>query len=96
MTLFLGWAGTKVSGPFTIISGWICHPSAGHLTAGGASLGLPSGAPPSAHFEIVSISLWFSARSLAKWPTFGSANHGGILRVTTASFMALAHGRTLS
>src|SRR5215469_13639981 len=77
MTLFLGCAGTLVSGPLTTMSGWISQPSFGQFTAGGASLGLPSGAPPSAHLAMVSISPGFSDRSLAKCWNCGSANQGG-------------------
>src|SRR5215470_12738755 len=94
ITLFLGFGGTVNSGPLTTMSGSISHPSAGHRTGTGASFALPSGAPASTHREMVSISLAFSERSLAKWPTCGSANHGGIFFVRTAVFIAFAHGRT--
>ena len=60
---------------------------------GGRSRGLPSGAPPSTQDLMVSISLSESRASLAKLPKCGSANHGGILRISTASRMDLAHGR---
>ena len=49
-------AGTRNSGPRTMRSGLICQPSTGHSIAGGASDGLPCGAPPSAHFTIASMS----------------------------------------
>src|SRR6516225_7528713 len=84
MTLFLGFGGTVNSGPFTIISGSISHPSPGHRTGAGASCALPSGAPASTHREMASISLVFSERSFAKWLTCGSANQGGIFFVMTA------------
>src|SRR5437899_7997263 len=90
-TLFFGRAGTAVTGPSTIISGWISQPSA-HSTGGGASFGSPGGAPLSAHFAIVSISLCLRDRSFRYGPYLGSANHGGIFRVATAAFIALAHG----
>src|SRR5207244_9423781 len=69
--------------PYTTLfrsSGFMRQPSSGHRTAGGASLGLPGSAPPSAHFTSVSISAGFKDRSLRKWPYWGSANHGGIFR----------------
>src|SRR5689334_22011746 len=96
MTLLLGLAGTRVSGPLTVISGLISQPSSGHFTWGGASLALPSGAPASAHLAMVSISAALRERSFEKWPNWGSANHGGIFLVATAVFIAFAHGRVLS
>ena len=42
---------------------------------------------------IISTSRCGSDRSFANCPCAGSANHGGILRVWTASRIALAHGR---
>src|SRR5215813_9034177 len=95
-TSFFGFAGTLNVGPSTIRSGRICHPSDGHWTGGGASFASPFSAPASAHFAIVSISAGFSERSFVKWPYCGSANHGGILRSSTAAFIAFAHGRALS
>jgi hypothetical protein len=74
-------------------SGLICQPSAGHWTGGGASFGSPSGAPASAHFAIVSTSICESERSLANGPCAGSANHGGICRLSTLAFIDRAHGR---
>ena len=63
---------------------------------GGASFASPCGAPLSAHLAIVSMSLCFKEGSFEKCPYCGSANQGGIFRVTTAAFMALAQGRALS
>src|ERR1019366_10175695 len=64
-----------------------------NFTGAGASFGLPSGAPLSAHAERVAISFALRRRSLRKWPTLESANHGGIFCVTTAALMAFAQGR---
>ena len=58
----------------------------------GGSLGSPSGAPASTQALIFSTSASDSRRSFAKWPYFGSANHGGIFLVATALLMALARG----
>ena len=66
------------------------------LDGAGLSFGLPSGAPASAHAESLATSASLRRRSLAKCPYWGSANQGGILRVTTAVLMASAHGRVLS
>ena len=52
----------------------------GKFTAGGMSLHHPPLHPVFADLEIVSISLGFKEWSFKKWPTRGSANHGGILR----------------
>jgi hypothetical protein len=41
----------------------------------------------------VVMSAWLSRRSLAKWPYCGSANHGGIFWLTTATLIAFAQGR---
>src|SRR5258708_3573307 len=73
-------------------SGLIRHP-AGKIFAGGLSFASPSGAPLSAQVEMMAISSGLKRRSLAKCPYFGSANHGGIICVTTAALSALAHGR---
>src|SRR5260370_40165833 len=94
MTLVFGCAGTSVSGPWTMTSGWICQPS-GHLTGGGATLASPSGAPLSAHFAMVSIALCSRDRSFKKWPTRGSANHGVLFLLSTAAFAALSPGLVL-
>src|ERR1019366_10643312 len=92
--LFLGAAGTSITGPSRMMSGWMAQAS-GQWMGAGASFASPSGAPESAHFAITSISDGFSERSLVKCPTAGSANQGGILRESVAAFMALAQGRTL-
>src|SRR5450755_543134 len=86
-------AGTSNSGPSIMISGWISQPPVGHCLGGRASLASPSGAPPSAHATNVSISACFKDRSFVKWPYWGSADQGGILRTATAVLMALAQGR---
>ena len=57
------------------------------------SFSSPSGAPLSAHAVRMPISSWLRRRSLAKWPYWGSANHGGIFCASTAAFIALAQGR---
>src|SRR6185295_20337368 len=62
-------------------------------TAAGRSFASPSGAPASAQAANILMSDWLKLRSLAKCPYFGSANHGGILRLRTAALIALAHGR---
>src|SRR5579872_831596 len=94
ITLFFGAAGTSITGPSRITSGWMAQAS-GHWMGAGASLASPSGAPESAHFAITSISDGFREWSLVKCPTAGSANQGGILRESVAAFIALAQGRTL-
>jgi hypothetical protein len=90
-------AGTSISfGISTTTSGLgMFHPST-HCTGAGLSWASPSMAPVSAHTVSVSISDWLRLRSLAQCPYFGSANHGGILRESTAAFIALAHGRAPS
>src|SRR5262249_15547493 len=95
ITLFFGCAGTVYGTPFKTRSGCAVHPFAGHWIAGGASFSSPAGAPLSAHLEMMPISLCCSEGSFEKWPTRGSADHGGILRLSTAAFIALAHGRVL-
>src|SRR5258706_6921633 len=82
----------NADGISTTMSGLIRHPS-GKVFAGGLSFASPSGAPLSAHVEIMAISCEVRRRSLVKCPYFGSANHGGIICVTTAALSALAHGR---
>src|SRR5690349_19019489 len=62
----------------------------------GISFGSPIGAPPSTQATSVSISLRSSDGLFANLPNCGSANHGGILRLITASLIALAHGRASS
>src|SRR6516165_835543 len=91
-TLFLVLAGTSIVEPFTMTSGSIIQPF-GHLTGSGASRWSPSGAPKSAHLAKVSISVLPSDRSFVKCPWSGSANHGGIFRINTASLIAFAQGR---
>src|ERR1700683_3021648 len=86
-------AGTLNSGMSTITSGLTCHPFSGHATGAGSSFASPWRAPVAAHLDITSMSSCGSVRSFLKWPTPGSANHGGIFRETTAAFIALAHGR---
>ena len=76
-------------------SGLMFHPSR-HSMGGGMSFGSPSGAPASTHATSVLTSASVSLRSFAKWPNRGSANHGGIFFVSTASLIDLAHGRVLS
>src|SRR5258708_8723748 len=87
-------AGTSSSGPSIMISGWTSQPPVGHCLSGGTSFASPSGAPPSAHATNLSISPCFKERSFVKWPYWGSADQGGILRDATADLMALAQGRT--
>src|SRR5262245_28072103 len=63
---------------------------------GGRSLSSPFGAPASTQATMVSISFCESLRSLLNLSVevCGSAYQGGISRSTTASRMALLHGRT--
>src|ERR1700691_835123 len=75
-------------------SGLIFHPSR-HSMGGGMSFTSPSGAPASTHATKVLTSASLSLRSFAKCPKRGSANHGGIFFVSTASRIAFAHGRVL-
>src|SRR5215472_8574875 len=78
------------------MSGWgIVQPSTNCFGAG-ISLGSPSGEPPSTQLTSVSRSALGSVGLFANLPNCGSANHGGILRWSTASLIALAHGRTCS
>ena len=67
-------------------------------TGGGASAGLPRGAPASTHVPIVAISSSVSdASSLnVRTPTLRSMYHGGISRCAVRSLMARAQGRTSS
>src|SRR5579862_6037075 len=64
-----------------------------HTTGGGALLGSPSGAPASTQETILRICSAVRRRSLEKCPCCGSANHGGIVPVATATLIAFAHGR---
>jgi hypothetical protein len=54
------------------------------------SFGSPSGAPFFAQLLSNSISASLSSLVFLKCPTVGSANHGGIVRLTTAFSMARA------
>src|SRR5258708_3408751 len=90
MVLLAGsWTASGIS---ITISGLSFQPLRNSLGAG-LSLASPSRAPLSAQAERILISSWLRRRSFAKWPYFGSANHGGIFCVSTAAFIALAHGR---
>src|SRR5215813_3019810 len=66
ITFLSGVGGTVYGTPFNIRSGFVVHPFSGHLTGGSASLGSPCRAPVSTHCTIVSMSAWFSERSLEK------------------------------
>src|SRR5579862_4691786 len=90
----LPFAGTGTAGSETTTSGIDLQPS-GQRTGGGAPFASPSRTPLSTHFTIVSIWLSVNDGSFAKCPYRGSAPHGGILRVKTAAFMALAQGRVV-
>src|SRR5262249_16258136 len=80
------WGGSSMT-----LSGRTLHPPLGQSIGGGASCGLPSRAPVSAHLARVAISSCFSERSFVKCPS--SANHGGIFFSITAFLIAFAHGR---
>src|SRR5215475_15615505 len=71
----------------------ICQPSV-YFGLGGKSFGSPSFAPSSTQAATVSISFCERRGLLENSPCAGSANQGGIARVTTFSRMALAQGRT--
>src|SRR5436190_20940028 len=64
----------------------------------GMSAGSPLGAPESTHCAIVAISRSESATLFLNllMPMFGSMCHGGMLRRTTFSLIAFAHGRASS
>src|SRR5215467_1677890 len=79
----------------TITSGLMFQPSSKCFGAG-ASLGLPAGAPASAHAASVSISRDESFRSFEKRPYSGSANHGGICFAVVFVLIDRAHGRASS
>src|SRR5262245_53149476 len=77
-------------------------PGLSSLSGGGASFGLPSGAPLSAHLAISSISSSDSElSSFTFWmPMFRSRNHGGMeprdhgaLRSAVRRFISRAYGR---
>src|ERR1043166_9507581 len=63
---------------------------------GGASFGLPAGAPASAHAASVSICLSVSLRSFANSPNSASANQGGICFAVVLVLIERAHGRASS
>src|SRR5215510_2096911 len=69
------------------------QPPSGNAGVAGRSLSSPFGAPPSAHFTIVSTSFGERLRSLAIFMLSALAPHGGISRATTLFFIARAHGR---
>src|SRR5215471_20436720 len=86
---------SKGFGISTITSGLIFQPSSKCL-AGGASFGLPAGAPASAHAASVAISRELSLRSFANRPYSESANHGGICFAVVFVLIPRAHGRASS
>src|SRR5580704_12246560 len=89
-------AGTsKGFGISTMMSGLMFQPLS-NVFAGGASLGLPAGAPASAHAASVWIWRDVSFRSFENTPTSGSANHGGICFAVVLVFIARAQGRASS
>ena len=73
--------------------GW-CHSSSENAGGGGSFDASPSGAPPSTHAAMVSISSGVSPRALRIGTPPGAACHGGISRDTTLSLMARLQGRT--
>src|SRR5262252_3514525 len=79
----------------TITSGLMFQPFS-KCFAGGASFGLPAGAPASAHAASVAISPELSLRSFANSPYSESANHGGICLAVVLVLIARAHGRASS
>src|SRR5262245_55819146 len=71
-----------------ITSGLPIRQSEENLSGGGMSLSSPLAQPSSIHLSKVSRSAAGSERSLRKWPTRGSAYHGGIrLEATTSRIM---------
>src|SRR6202790_1804328 len=83
-------------GIFTIASGCaIFHPSL-HLCVAGASRISPADAPLSAH--AVNVEIWPAVNdgSFEKYPYRGSANHGGIIFISTAAAIFPAFGRVCS
>jgi hypothetical protein len=83
-------------GIFTTRSGCeIFHPFV-HVRGAGASCASPAGAPASAQAEIAAICFSVKEMSSAKCPYRGSANHGGIIFISTACAIAFAHGRACS
>ena len=91
--------GTTTGGLVTTRSGsspWYQVSTAGHPTGGGASAGLPRGAPWSTQRAMVAISASLSEGSSRYLPTVRSANQGGMTRAATRCLMERAHGRTSS
>src|SRR3954468_3065630 len=86
---------SKAFGISTMTSGLMFQPFS-KCFAGGASFGLPAGAPASAHAARVSIWFALSRRSLENSPTSGSANHGGICFAWVLVLIDRAHGRASS
>ena len=77
-------------------SPWNQVSTAGHAIGGGASAGLPRGAPWSTQRPMVAISASLSDGSSRYLPTVRSTNHGGMTRASTRCLMERAHGRTSS
>ena len=75
--------------------GAMFHPLTNGL-GGGASDGLPRGAPASAQACSVAISAAVREASLEKGCEASAANHGGMVRRSTAARMARARGRACS
>ena len=71
------------------------HPSA-RCGGGGASCGLPAGAPAATHASTVATCCGVSEGSLEKCPNRGSANHGGIIPFWIDLAIAGAHRRVCS
>ena len=69
------------------------RPAFRELHGAGLSFASPSGAPFFAQALSISISASVSSLVFLKCPTDGSANHGGIVRPTTAFSIARAYGR---
>src|SRR5664279_5245419 len=69
------------------------HPL-GHFGFAGAPVGMPSSEPESTQDWIVLISADARDALFANSRELDSSNHGGILRVVTASRIPAAHGRT--
>src|SRR6185369_3210361 len=69
------------------------QPPSGNVGATGRSLSSPLGAPPSAHFTIVSTSFGERLRSFAIFRLSALAPQGGISRATILFLIARAQGR---
>jgi hypothetical protein len=76
-----------------IMSGFPMFQPSRKASGAGAFAGSPSRAPASAQRAMMSISASVRRRSFPKWPTDGSACQGGMVRLTTARFIADAQGR---